>query len=124
MQYFINPKAQLFSLYISHYVFTIKGARAFVYFSEREGHGKFIKLIGGWRLQIIDLRKLQIIDLRKLLFNPTKSPAVYMQQVGRAKRVVTGNEPLEISGVWIEEAAQVDRTALDSVMKTLKQKGE
>lgn len=58
-------------------------------------------------------------------WEPTKSPAVYLQQMGRAKRVVTGKEPLEMSGMFINEAAPVDESALAGVMRTLKlTKGE
>jgi len=58
-------------------------------------------------------------------WEPTKSPVVYLQQMGRAKRVVTGNEPLEMSGTFINEAAAVDESALAGVMRILKvNKGE
>lgn len=55
----------------------------------------------------------------------TNSPALHEQWIGRAKRVVTGNEPLEMTGVVVNEAATVDEAALAGAMRTLKQhKGE
>lgn len=58
-------------------------------------------------------------------WEPTKSPAVYEQWCGRAKRVVTGNDPLEMGGTFMNETAVVDESALAGVMKTLKaNKGE
>ncbi len=90
--------------------------------SDIVGNTYRLKIKGGkiteWELKQEILPPIPVLQ-------PTKSPAVYMQQMGRANRVITGSEPLEISGAWVEEATQVDPIVLDGVMRALKQhKGE
>lgn len=58
MKPYINTKEQVFSFHIFHYIFTIKGEKAPVCFSERNGYEIFTKIpfSNGWRIRIENMK--------------------------------------------------------------------